>query len=206
MKIDNPQIRLIIGLGNPGAEYENTRHNVGAATVRLLAGQLGVQLRKHASRTLVAETRMGYMPGGAPGPGVVLAVAQSFMNVSGGPLARLADFHGIQPEEMLVIHDDLDLPAHQLRLKRGGGEGGHNGLKSLSQHLKSRDYCRLRIGIGRPPGRQDPASYVLAPIPVSGRAEWEVTYTQAAEVAQQTVLNGFQKTQQDLHAAHTERN
>ena len=195
------QVKMIIGLGNPGPEYENTRHNVGATTVRLLASRLGAPLRKHASRTWTSEARVGTLPGGAPGPRVILAIAQTYMNVCGGPLARLAQFHKIGPENVLVIHDDLDLPAHQLRLKRGGGEGGHNGLTSLSQHLKTRDYVRLRIGIGRPPGRQSASDYVLAPIPVSLRGEWDVTFELAADAAEDAALRGLIAAQRDLHSA-----
>ncbi|WP_350258582.1 aminoacyl-tRNA hydrolase [Scrofimicrobium sp. R131] len=193
-------IKLIVGLGNPGAEYANTRHNVGVMTVELLAERLGVSLRSHSSRTRTASGRLGVLPGGAPGPQVHLAVSTSYMNVSGGPIGRLADFLRIAPTEILVVHDDLDLPAHQLRLKRGGGEGGHNGLKSLSAHLGTKDYARLRVGIGRPPGRQDPASFVLTPIPTSERPEWDVTIQLAADVAEETVLRGLVAAQQDLHA------
>lgn len=197
--MDTQEIRMIVGLGNPGGEYANTRHNVGAATVELLADRFGAPLKRHQSRTRTAQARIGILPGGAPGPKVQFAVAQTYMNVSGGPLARLADFLDIHPEQILVIHDDLDLPAHQLRLKRGGGEGGHNGLKSLTSHLGAREFSRLRIGVGRPPGRQDPASYVLAPIPVAERSEWDVTYQLAADAAEDAVLRGLLLAQQDLH-------
>lgn len=199
--MSEPQIRLVVGLGNPGATYRNTRHNVGARTVEAIADRFGATLRSHASRTVTTDVRLGTLPGGAPGPQVHLAIAQSFMNVSGGPLARLADFLGIEPQQILVVHDDLDLPAHALRLKRGGGEGGHNGLKSLTSHLHTRDYARLRLGIGRPPGRQDPADYVLATMPAGDAKEWEVTYQVAADVVEDVALRGLLAAQQTLHAA-----
>ncbi len=190
-------IRMVIGLGNPGARYRSTRHNVGSNTVLVLADRFGAPLRKHRSGNDSAAVFI-------PGPGgtkVELAIAREYMNISGAPLAKLALFHKITPEEILVIHDDLDLPEHTLRLKKGGGEGGHNGLKSLSQHLGTRDYSRLRIGIGRPPGRMSPADYVLAPL--RDRSEWDVTYQLAADTVEDVVCRGFTAAQQDLHAPLT---
>ena len=186
-------IRLVIGLGNPGPRFQNTPHNVGAATVQLLASRHNETLRQHRSGT---DTTSVFLPGPG-GTKVELAVARDFMNVSGRPLARLAQFHKISPEQILVIHDDLDLPAHTLRLKQGGGEGGHNGLKSLTQYLGTRDYARLRIGIGRPPGRMTPADYVLAPI--RDREPWDVTYQLAADAVEDVVTRGFTAAQADLH-------
>ncbi|MFC2621036.1 MAG: aminoacyl-tRNA hydrolase, partial [Pauljensenia sp.] len=160
MTTDGPW--LVVGLGNPGAQYASTRHNVGYLTLDVLASRGGASLTSHRSRTHTADVRLGVGPGGVPGPRVVLARADSYMNTSGGPIQALASFLKILPSRILVIHDDMDLPAHTLRLKVGGGEGGHNGLKSLSSHLGTRDYARLRIGVGRPPGRMDPADYVLS--------------------------------------------
>lgn len=194
-------VKLVCGLGNPGAQYSHTRHNVGWHVIDILCERWKVQLKSHPSRTLVGQARIGTVAGGAPGPAVDLAKAQSFMNVSGGPLARLAQYLKLQPQQILVIHDDLDLPEHALRLKSGGGEGGHNGLKSLSANLGSRDYLRLRIGIGRPPGRMDPADYVLAPMRGKVAEEWAVTFQEAADVVEKVVLDGFVPTQQELHSA-----
>ena len=151
----------IVGLGNPGAQYEKTRHNIGHMVVAELASRVGGALRAHrATRTHQLTAFLG-----APGAGerVVLGTCDSFMNLSGSPVVSLLDYYDISPENLIVIHDDLDLPFGTLKLKRGGGEGGHNGLKSISQHLGTRDYIRLRFGIGRPPGRQDPAAFVLKP-------------------------------------------
>lgn len=194
------RVQLILGLGNPGAEYENTRHNVGAATVATLAKQLDLTFRRHASRCLVAEGRIGTLPGGAPGPKVILALSTTYMNVSGGPYARLANAFSIPPQSILVAHDDLDLPAQTLRLKDGGGTGGHNGLKSLTENLRSKDYLRLRIGIGRPPGSQTPADFVLAQIRSKERTEWDVTYQIGADVIKSVVCDGFIAAQQELHS------
>lgn len=192
---------LVVGLGNPGPEYAHTRHNVGHMVIDALAARTGGRLVSHRSRTHVADVRLGVLPGGAPGPRVVLAVSDSYMNTSGGPVSRLASFLGIGADRLLVLHDELDIPAHELRLKTGGGEGGHNGLKSISQHLSTRDYHRLRIGIGRPPGRQDPADFVLAPIPTCERVEWDVTVERAADVVEEVVTLGFDVAQQRLHTA-----
>ena len=190
---------LVVGLGNPGAEYAHTRHNVGHMTIAALAARAGATLGAHRTRTHTADIRVGTLPGGAPGPKAVIATCDSYMNTSGGPVGALMKFLGLPPENLLVVHDDLDLDAHELRLKRGGGEGGHNGLKSVSQVLGTRDYHRLRIGIGRPPGHQDPADYVLSQIPTRGRPEWEVTVEEAADVVEDVVLRGFTEAQMTLH-------
>lgn len=192
---------LIIGLGNPETRYARNRHNVGHMVVDVLAGRTGSRLSKHKARSQAAEARIGLMPGGAPGPRAVLAEPSSYMNESGGPVKALVQFYGIDPtERLLVVHDELDLPAHELRLKRGGGEGGHNGLRSISQALGTKDYVRLRVGIGRPPGRQDPADYVLSDFPGRERAELEVTLEEAADAVEQVVTLGLAEAQQRLHS------
>lgn len=192
---------LVVGLGNPGQQYERNRHNVGHMVVELLAQRAGARLTRHKARAQVAEVRLGFLPGGAPGPKAILAEPACFMNLSGGPTAALAQFYGVDPAtRLLVIHDELDLPAHTLRLKRGGGEGGHNGLRSISQAVGTRDYARLRVGIGRPPGRQDPADFVLSDFPARERAELGVTLEQAADVVEAVVAGGFDATQQALHS------
>ena len=190
---------LVVGLGNPGAQYASTRHNVGHLTIDVLAARAGAVLKTHRSRTRVADVRLGVGPGGVPGPRAVLARSETYMNTTGSPIRRLADFLGIGAQRILVVHDDLDLPPHELRLKAGGGEGGHNGLKSLTQALGTRDYHRLRIGIGRPPGRMDPADYVLAPIPAKERPNWDVTLEEAADAVEGVVAEGFAPAQQALH-------
>lgn len=192
---------LVIGLGNAEARYARNRHNVGHMVVDVVAGRTGSRWSRHKARAQVVQARLGVMPGGAPGPRVILAKPASLMNVSGGPVKALAQFYGIDPATgLLVIHDELDLPAHELRLKRGGGEGGHNGLRSISQALGTRDYARLRVGIGRPPGRQDPADYVLSDFPARQRQELAVTLEQAADAVEAVVTRGFEAAQQEVHS------
>lgn len=192
---------LVVGLGNPGAQYERNRHNVGHMVIEALAQRGGARLTRHKARAQVAELRLGILPGGAPGPKAILAEPACFMNLSGGPVAALAQFYGVDPAaRLLVVHDELDLPAHTLRLKRGGGEGGHNGLRSISQSVGTRDYARLRVGIGRPPGRQDPADFVLSDFPARERLDLGVTIEQAADAVEAVVVGGFQAAQQELHS------
>ena len=193
---------LVVGLGNPGTRYARNRHNVGRMVIDVLAGRTGSRLSGHRARAQAAEARLGVLPGGAPGPRVILAEPACYMNLSGGPVKALARFYGIDPTaRLLVIHDELDLPAHQLRLKRGGGEGGHNGLRSISQALGTRDYARLRVGVGRPPGRQDAADFVLSDFPARERDALAVTLEQAADVVEDVVARGFEGAQRRLHSA-----
>ncbi|MCL3776834.1 MULTISPECIES: aminoacyl-tRNA hydrolase [unclassified Actinomyces] len=191
---------LIVGLGNPETRYARNRHNVGHMVIDVLAGRTGSRLSRHKTRAQVAEARLGTMPGGAPGPRVILATPATYMNTSGGPVKALAQFYGVEPTaRLLVIHDELDIPAHELRLKRGGGEGGHNGLRSISQALGTRGYARLRVGVGRPPGRQDPADYVLSDFPARERDALAVTLEQAADAVEEVVALGLEAAQGRLH-------
>ena len=193
---------LIVGLGNLGTRYARNRHNVGQMVVEVLARRSGSRLSRHKARAHVAQARLGTMPGGAPGPSVVLATPDAYMNLSGGPVKALTQFYRVDPAtRLLVVHDELDVPAHELRLKRGGGEGGHNGLRSISQALGARDYARLRVGVGRPPGRQDPSDFVLADFPARERPELAVTLEQAADAVEQVVTAGFAAAQERLHSA-----
>lgn len=192
---------LVVGLGNPGPTYAGNRHNVGQMVLDVLAGRMAGSFTSHKARAAVLDGRLGTLPGGAPGPRVVLAKPASFMNVSGGPVGALCAFYGITPERLLVVHDELDLPVETLRLKRGGGEGGHNGLKSVSAAIGSRDYVRLRVGIGRPPGRMDPADYVLRDFGPAERAGLGVTLEEAADAVEDLVLLGLEKAQLRLHTA-----
>lgn len=192
---------LVVGLGNPGPTYAGNRHNVGQMVLDVLAGRMAGSFTSHKARAAVLDGRLGTLPGGAPGPRVVLAKPGSFMNVSGGPVGALCAFYGITPERLLVVHDELDLPVETLRLKRGGGEGGHNGLKSVSAAIGSRDYVRLRVGIGRPPGRMDPADYVLRDFGPAERAGLGVTLEEAADAVEDVVLLGLEKAQLRLHTA-----
>lgn len=181
---------LVVGLGNPGAQYEGNRHNVGVMVLGELARRMGGRLTSHKARASVLDGRLGVLPGGVPGPRVVLARPGTYMNVSGGPVAALAQFYGIDPERVVVLHDELDIPPHEVRIKRGGGEGGHNGLRSISSALGTKDYVRVRIGVGRPPGRQDAADYVLANFAPGDREELGVTIQLAADAVEDIVTRG----------------
>jgi PTH1 family peptidyl-tRNA hydrolase len=191
---------LVVGLGNPGPTYAGNRHNVGQMVLDVLARDIPGGFVSHKARAQVLDGRLGVLASGAPGPRVVLAKPSTYMNLSGGPVAALVRFYDVQPERLLVIHDELDLPPSTLRLKRGGGEGGHNGLKSISAALGTKDYLRLRVGIGRPPGRQDPADFVLRDFAVSEREDLAVTLEEAADGVRDVVENGLVLAQDRLHA------
>lgn len=191
---------LVIGLGNPGPRYAGNRHNVGAMVLEAISDDVGGSFTRHKAGAAVLDGRVGVLPGGAPGPRVVLGRPATYMNTCGPAVAALAQFYSVPMEQVLVIHDELDLPEHTLRLKRGGGEGGHNGLKSISSALGSRDYLRLRVGIGRPPGRMDAAAFVLQDFPTAERTEVEVTVQKAARVVSDVVADGLEQTQNTLHA------
>ncbi|RPF26094.1 aminoacyl-tRNA hydrolase [Georgenia muralis] len=192
---------LVVGLGNPGPQYAGNRHNVGQMVLDVLASRIGGTFTTHKARAQVLDGRLGTLPGGAPGPRVVLAKPASYMNVSGASVAALARFYDVGPEQLLVVHDELDLPAETLRLKRDGGEGGHNGLRSISSALGAKDYVRLRVGIGRPPGRMEAADFVLRDFAVAERPGLGVTLEEAADVIENVVVLGLEKAQQQLHTA-----
>ena len=138
---------LVVGLGNPGPRYEGNRHNVGAMVIAELAARAGAGLREHkAGKAWAAEVRLGTLPGGLPGPRAVIARPMTYMNVSGGPVRALMTFYKVPVEQLVVVHDELDIDFGAVRLKRGGGEGGHNGLRSISQSAGSKDYLRVRLG------------------------------------------------------------
>jgi len=191
---------LVVGLGNPGPGYAGNRHNVGQRVLDELARRTGATFTTHRSRALVADVRVGMLAGGVPGPRAVLAKPTSYMNVSGGPVVGLATYLGLPADRVLVVHDELDLPFATVRLKAGGGEGGHNGLRSISQALGSRDYLRVRIGVGRPPGRMDPADYVLKDFAVGERADLPWLVDAAADAVEMVVVSGLLAAQQRFHA------
>ncbi|OLT19164.1 aminoacyl-tRNA hydrolase [Serinicoccus sp. CUA-874] len=191
---------LVVGLGNPGPRYAGHRHNIGAMVVEAMAASAGASLREHkAGRAWAAEVRLGTLPEGLPGPRAVLARPMTYMNVSGGPVSGLTKFYKVPVEQVVVVHDELDIEPGQVRLKRGGGEGGHNGLRSISQSLGSRDYLRVRLGIGRPPGRQDPADYVLSDFPARDRIEVELLVGDGEDAVIDLAQRGLEATQQRFH-------
>ncbi len=183
---------VVVGLGNPGAEYAGTRHNVGHLVVDELATRAGGAWKAHRSgRALAVEGRLG----GSPGERVVLAKSRSYMNESGGPVAALLSFYKAGPDRLIVVHDELDLPYGDLRVKFGGGDNGHNGLKSLRRSLGTGDFYRVRLGIGRPPGRQDPAAWVLKPFSAAERRDVAVHVQRGADAVESLATVGLAITQ-----------
>jgi len=186
---------LVVGLGNPGKEYAGNRHNAGFMVVSLLADRMSARFSRH--RRAVAEVAEGRL--GIGGPRLVLVKPMTYMNLSGGPIAALARFYKVPVAQMVVVHDELDIPYGQLRIKRGGGEGGHNGLRSISQSLGTKDYARVRFGIGRPPGRQDPADYVLSDFSAAERKDLEFLVDRAADIVEAVVTRGVEWAQNAYH-------
>jgi peptidyl-tRNA hydrolase, PTH1 family len=185
---------LVVGLGNPGPAFASHRHNVGYRVADELARRLGVRFSvKRGMRAEVAEGRVG--PPGDNAPRLVLAKSRTFMNESGGAVGRLLPYYKLEPAQMIVIHDELDIEPGQLRVKLGGGDNGHNGLRSIRTSLGTGDFYRVRIGVGRPPGRQDPADFLLSNFPASARGAVEVEISRAADAVESLVLMGLDRTQ-----------
>ena len=182
---------LVVGLGNPGPEYLANRHNIGFLVVDVIAERARSMLKGHKARAEVAEVRLG----GPGGPPAVLARPRSYMNDSGGPVSGLLKYYDVPPERLVVIHDELDLPFSSLRVKFGGGDNGHNGLKSLRRSLGTGDYFRVRFGVGRPPGRMDPAAFVLRDFSAAERKGLDLEIDRAADAAEMLVREGLEKTQ-----------
>lgn len=183
---------LIVGLGNPGPQYAGNRHNIGFLVADLLAERVGGPFRSHRSRAQVLEGRVG--PPGPSSRRVVLAKPMSFMNVSGGPVTALRDFYKLPVSRLVVIHDELDIGYGALRLKRGGGDNGHNGLKSITKSLGP-DYHRVRFGVGRPPGRMPVADYVLRDFSAAERKELDYFVDRAADAVESLIDDGLERAQ-----------
>ncbi|MCL2541742.1 MAG: aminoacyl-tRNA hydrolase [Nocardioidaceae bacterium] len=188
------EVWLVVGLGNPGPSYAGTRHNIGYMVVDELARRMGSPFRAHKSgRADVVEGRLG-----APGtdaPRVVLAKSRGYMNESGGPVKALATFYKVAPDRIIAIHDELDIDFGTLRVKRGGGDNGHNGLKSMRSSLGSGDFFRVRSGIGRPPGRQDVADFVLSSYSSTERKTLDLEIDTAADAVEALIADGLERTQ-----------
>lgn len=191
---------LVVGLGNPGPKYAGNRHNIGAMVVDYLAAGARASLKQHKARAMGAEIRLGTAPGGAPGPRAVIATPMSYMNESGGPVAGLMQYFSVDPDHLVVVHDELDIDFGALRLKKGGGEGGHNGLRSITKSIGTKDYFRIRCGIGRPPGRQDPADFVLKDFPSSQKEEVALLIGDAEDALHLLVHQGLEAAQQRFHS------
>jgi peptidyl-tRNA hydrolase, PTH1 family len=183
---------LVVGLGNPGPRYAGNRHNVGFLVVDELAARVGGKFKAHKGGAEVLECRLA-------GRRVALAKPRSFMNVSGGPVVATTRFYKVAPGNIVVVHDELDLPFGTVRLKLGGGENGHNGLRSISKSLGTRDYLRVRFGIGRPPGRMDPADFVLRDFSATERKELAFSVDHSADAVEALVGKGLEAAQNLFH-------
>ena len=189
------EVLLVAGLGNPGEEYAHTRHNSGFMVVDELARRGGVSYWKSQAGAMVARCRVA-------GREVVLAKPQSFMNTSGGPVSKLCAAYDVAPEELLVGHDELDIPAGDVRVKFSGGHGGHNGLRSIIDKLGSRDFSRVRVGIGRPPGSMDPADFVLRELKGEFAEDFAVTVQVAADAVEACVSEGTKHAEDLFNGRH----
>jgi PTH1 family peptidyl-tRNA hydrolase len=183
---------LIVGLGNPGPDYEQTRHNAGFMTVDLLAKELGVKYWKNECGAQSGKAKYH-------GHDVVLAKPQGFMNTSGGPVKKLCESYNINPEQLIIIHDELDIEPAHIRVKFGGGHAGHNGLRSICDKLGTRDWYRIRVGIGRPPGRMQVSDYVLSHTKKDALEELNHACQLAAEASLKLIDEGLEKTQQEFN-------
>jgi len=183
---------LIVGLGNPGPSYAGHRHNAGAMVADVLAERIGARFRAGKFRAAAAEGRLAGQP-------VTLGKPLTYMNLSGGPVAGLAGYYRIPAGQLVVIHDELDLPFGTIRLKLGGGDNGHNGLRSVTTSLGTREYYRVRFGIGRPPGRMDPAVFVLRDFSAAERKELPFLLDRAADAAQALLADGLAAAQNAFH-------
>jgi PTH1 family peptidyl-tRNA hydrolase len=186
---------LVVGLGNPGPAYAGNRHNVGAMVLDELAARAGVRLspgKGARARALAGDGRLA-------GRRVVLARPTTYMNESGGPVRGLLDYQHLPASDLVVVHDELDIPFGAVRLKRGGGEGGHNGLRSITRSTGTKDYLRVRVGIGRPPGRQDPADFVLKDFSATERKELDFLIAEAADATELLLAKGLEAAQNEVH-------
>jgi peptidyl-tRNA hydrolase, PTH1 family len=191
--VASDDVWLIVGLGNPGPAYAGNRHNAGFMVLDTLAARIGGRFRSHRARSDVVEGRLD-------GHRVILAKPRSYMNESGGPVVALRDFFKVPAERIVVIHDELDIPYGTLRLKRGGGDNGHNGLRSITKSLADKEYLRVRFGIGRPPGRMDAASFVLRDFSTTERKELDLNIERAADAAADLLRDGLDRAQNVYHA------
>lgn len=185
---------LVVGLGNPGPKYATTRHNLGFMVADILAERIGSGFKLHKKSGAEATTgRLG-------GRAVVLAKPRVYMNESGRQVGPLANFYSVDPADVVILHDELDIDFGRIRLKLGGGEGGHNGLRSVAAALGTKNFQRVRIGVGRPPGRKDPAAYVLEPFSSAERPEVGLVCEQAADATELLLAQGLEPAQNIVHA------
>jgi PTH1 family peptidyl-tRNA hydrolase len=183
---------LVVGLGNPGDEYAATRHNVGQMVIDELAKRHNIKFSSHKSRTDVAAYKLGM---GADAHSIILAKSKSYMNESGGPIKALASFYSVEPANIIVLHDELDIGFAAIRSKLAGGDNGHNGLKSLTSSFGTAEYYRVRLGIGRPMGQQDPADFVLKQFSKEEKKDLGEFLDRGADVVEFLITEGLEKTQ-----------
>ncbi|MDP1713056.1 MAG: aminoacyl-tRNA hydrolase [Candidatus Nanopelagicaceae bacterium] len=188
---------LVVGLGNPGPEYAATRHNVGQMVVDAIAQGNKARWTTHKSRTDVAAYKIGTPP---HAESVIIAKSKSYMNESGGPIKALAAFYKVDPSHIIVLHDELDIAFSTIRVKLAGGDNGHNGLKSLTSSLGTSNYYRVRMGVGRPIGQQDPADFVLKQFSVAEKKELSDFFLRGAEAVESLITKGLEVTQQDFNS------
>ena len=188
---------LVVGLGNPGEQYAATRHNVGQMVVDAIAQGNKLRWSTHKSRTDVAAYKLG---NGENTQAIILAKSKSYMNESGGPIKALAAFYKVEPSQIIVLHDELDIAFSTIRVKLAGGDNGHNGLKSLTSSLATPNYYRVRIGIGRPIGQQDPADFVLKQFSVAEKKDLSDFLIRGAEAVESLITRGLEVTQQDFNS------
>jgi PTH1 family peptidyl-tRNA hydrolase len=189
-------LHLVVGLGNPGPGYAGNRHNVGQMVTAELANRLRASFKSHKANARVAEGRI--VPGG---PRFVVANPNTYMNVSGGPVNGLLKFYGLTPEQLIVVHDELDIPFDTLKLKQGGGHGGHNGLRDIIAATGSNDFLRVRVGIGRPPGRMDAADFVLKDFTSTEKQTLPNLIDEAADAVELIAGSGLTAAQLKFHTA-----
>lgn len=184
---------LIVGLGNPGPDYSATRHNVGQMVADVLAKRIGANFKSHKAGAVVAEGRLGDAK-------VIVAKSTGYMNTSGKPVAALEKFYSVTNANLIVIHDELDIPSMDVRLKGSGGHAGHNGLRDIIAATQSNDFIRIRVGIGRPPGQQPTADFVLKNYSTSEKKELPVTLELAADAVEMVIEKGLEATQGRFHS------
>jgi PTH1 family peptidyl-tRNA hydrolase len=188
---------IVIGLGNPGEQYVATRHNVGQMVIDELAKRHNVKFSAHKSRTDVAAYKLGV---GVDAYSIILAKSKSYMNESGGPVSNLAKFYSVEPSKIIVLHDELDIPFAAIRSKIAGGDNGHNGLKSLTSSLGTAEYFRVRLGIGRPMGQQDPGDFVLKAFSQVEKKDIGEFLDRGADVVESLIEKGLEFTQQKFNS------
>ena len=188
---------LVVGLGNPGDQYAATRHNIGQMVIDELAKRHSVKLSSHKSRTEIAAYKLGV---GVDAHSIILGKSKSYMNETGGPIRALANFYSVEPNNVIALHDELDIPFAAIRTKIAGGDNGHNGLKSMTSAFGTAEYYRIRLGIGRPIGEQDPADFVLKAFSKVEQKDLGEFISRSADAVESLINNGLELTQQNFNS------